>query len=176
MTRAHSLINAENIPSDLLDLQRLVFAPCGFKFSEPLLATESQEYGACSFELNGHRVQFRVAKITPTKVGQFVTVWKRTGKGPIQPFDLSDSVDLFVIAVRSESRFGVFVFPKALLCEQDIVSSHGKGGKRGIRVYPPWDVTTSRQAQKTQLWQGKYFLRVPAKGVIDSDLAGRVFF
>jgi hypothetical protein len=29
----------------------------------------------------------------PTKVGQFVTLWKRLGRGPIQPFDLSYPVE-----------------------------------------------------------------------------------
>jgi MepB protein len=48
--------------------------------------------GLCALLLNGLRVQYRVAKITPTKVGQFVTLWKRVGRGPIQPFDLSDPV------------------------------------------------------------------------------------
>ena len=30
-----------------------------------------------------------------------------------------------------------------------------------MRVYPPWDVTVSRQAQKTQKWQMAYFLEIP---------------
>ncbi|MEB9620245.1 MepB family protein [Bacillus thuringiensis] len=26
-----------------------------------------------------------------------------------------------------------------------------------MRVYPPWDKSTSRQAQKTQIWQLEFF-------------------
>jgi len=28
-------------------------------------------------------------------------------------------------------------------------------------VYPPWDITTNKQAKKTQAWQLEYFLDVP---------------
>jgi hypothetical protein len=54
-------------------------------------------------------VQYRVAKITPTKVGQFVTLWKRVGRGPIQPFELNDPVDMFVVSTRSGPHPGYFV-------------------------------------------------------------------
>jgi hypothetical protein len=46
-----------------------------------MLERESLEYAACSFKLNSMSVKFRVAKITPTKIGQFVTLWKRVSKG-----------------------------------------------------------------------------------------------
>lgn len=90
-----------------------------------------------------------------------MTLWERIGDGPIQPYDISDSVDLFVISTRQGNNFGQFVFPKAVLCKQDIVSNKGKSGKRAIRVYLPWDNSISRQDQKTQLWQLKYFLELP---------------
>jgi hypothetical protein len=38
------------------------------------MEAESAEYGAYTFELNDLSVRFRVAKITPTKIGQFVTL------------------------------------------------------------------------------------------------------
>ncbi len=37
----------------------------------------------------------------------------------------------------------------------------------GIRVYPPWDITTSAQAKKTQTWQLAYFLEAPIKKPLD---------
>ncbi|WP_261808054.1 MepB family protein [Paenibacillus sp. N3.4] len=117
--------------------------------------------------MNALSIRFRVARITPTKLGQFVTLWERIGNGPIQPYDVSDPVDFFVISARKGSAFGQFVFPKAVLCDQDIVSNKGKGGKRAIRVYPPWDNPTSRQAQKTQKWQLEYFLEIPVDTPID---------
>lgn len=132
-----------------------------------MINDESAEYGACAFELNGRSVIFRVAKITPTKVGQFVTLWKRVGSGPIQPYDVTDSIDLIVINTRNKDYFGQFVFPQAVLCEKDIVSINQIGGKRGVRVYPPWNKAVSQQAQKTQEWQLHYFLDMSVNSAID---------
>ncbi|MEI7494137.1 MAG: MepB family protein [Alphaproteobacteria bacterium] len=156
------------IPADFFVAQKFVYASCGFDCSLPQVEAKSAEYGACRFVLNGLSICFRVAKITPTKIGQFVTLWKRTGKSPIQPFDLSDSIDFFVVSVRKENVFGQFVFPKFVLFEKGIVSKNGQGGKRAIRVYPPWDKTTSSQAQKTQKWQLEYFLEIPNDRPVDN--------
>ncbi len=147
-----------SIHSDLADALELVYKPENILCTEIQAETESVEYGAHSFKLNNYNIRFRVAKITPTKVGQFVTLWKRVAGGPIQPYDVADSVDLFVINVRKDSNLGQFVFPKTVLYEQDIVSSNAQGGKRAIRVYPPWDTGLNTQAKKTQKWQLKYFL------------------
>jgi len=68
---------------------------------------------------------------------------------------------MYDISTRSGSHFGQFVFPKHVLLQRDIVSDQGKGGKRAIRVYPPWDKPTSKQALKTQQWQLEHFLEVP---------------
>ncbi len=135
---------------------------------------ESQEYGACEFELNNHRIKFRVAKITPTKIGQFVTLWKRIENGPIVPFDMADPVDLFVVCVRKGQQFGQFVFPKNVLHEKGFVSKDGKGGKRAMRVYPPWDMADSPQAKKTQTWQLKYFFEI--QPAIDAEIITFLFF
>ncbi|MGG0287749.1 MepB family protein [Peribacillus butanolivorans] len=163
----NSWASSETIHSDLLATKELVFSPCRFEFSQPLIEAQNAEYGAYIFKLNTLTVRFRVAKITLTKVGQFVTLWERIGDGVIQPYDVSEPVDLFVISTRKGNNFGQFVFPKAVLCDQNIVSNKGKGGKRAIRVYPPWDKPTSRQAQKTQIWQLKYFIEIPINKPID---------
>lgn len=147
-----------SIHSDLAVALDLIYKPANILCTEIQPETESVEYGGHSFKLNNCNIRFRVAKITPTKIGQFVTLWKREMGGPIQPYDMADSVDLFVISVRKESNLGQFVFSKAVLYEQDIVSNDGQGGKRAIRVYPPWDKTLNTQAKKTQKWQLKYFL------------------
>jgi hypothetical protein len=49
-------------------------------------------------------------------------------------------------------------FLKSVLADKGIITKNGKEGKRGIRVYPPWDIATNKQAEKTQSWQTKYFL------------------
>lgn len=160
--------NAAGMPGDLLVAKELVYDPSGFTCSQPVPEAESAEYGACEFTLDGFSVKFRVAKTTPTKVGQFVTVWKRCASKPIQPFDAEDPVDLFVISTREGQRFGQFVFPRDVLCERGIVSRNGSGGKRAFRVYPPWVTTTSRQARNTQTWQLNHFLHVPEHEPIDT--------
>jgi len=137
--------------------------------------SESKEYGACSFAMNNRRIKFRVGKITPTKVGQFVTLWKRVGMGPISPYDVEDPIDLFVISVRNRQHFGQFVFPKAILREKGIVSQGGKGGKRAMRLYPPWDITDNRQAEKTQAWQTGYFFEISPDTCVDIVKVRRLF-
>jgi hypothetical protein len=37
------------------------------------MENESADYGTSEFTLNNYAIKFRVGKITPTKVGQFVT-------------------------------------------------------------------------------------------------------
>ncbi|MFF4410801.1 MepB family protein [Streptomyces sp. NPDC001262] len=161
--------------SDLLAAKERVYDPSGFSCSQPVPEAESAEYAAHEFTLDGLSVRFRVAKTTPTKAGQFVTVWQRSAEGPIRPFDVGDSVDLFVISCRDGDRFGQFVFPADELCERGILSRNGTGGKRAFRVYPPWVTTTSRQARNTQAWQVKYFLPTGEAGAVDLERAGSLY-
>ncbi len=150
------------LPPDLL-LTLAEFSALGYACSGPNPEAESRDYGAHTFEVNGHRAAFRVAKTTPTKAGQFVTLWQRTaqGSGPIRPFDSSDGIGLFVVSVRGEAGFGQFVFPQSVLIEHGVVSQDFIGGKRAIRVYPPWSEPGSRAAKATQRWQSEHFYPIP---------------
>lgn len=161
------------IPALLLETKTLIFDRCGLEITKAIKEKESAAYGAYQFELNTQKILFRVAKTTPTKVGQFVALWKRNG--PIQPFDLSDDITFFIINTKSRGRFGQFVFPKSVLSHQGILSTDSKEGKRGIRVYPSWDVTTNKQAQKTQKWQLNYFLEIPLDKPIDLNRANLLY-
>lgn len=96
----------------------LVFNTCNFTVSTIVFENESLEYCACKFEINKLKAVFRAAKITPTKTGQFVTLWKRNINEPIQPFDATDSIDLVIINTKTEHHFGQFVFPKNVLIEK----------------------------------------------------------
>ncbi|MEU4562739.1 MepB family protein [Actinoplanes sp. NPDC023936] len=145
---------------DLRAAKTLVYDPSGLICSRPLPERESADYCAHSFLVNGLSVRFRTGKTTPTKVGQFVTLWVRSESGPIRPLDAADAVDLVVISTRDTRHPGQFVFPLEALCERGIVSSNHSGGKRGFRVYPPGVTATSRQAIHTQAWQLGYFLPV----------------
>ena len=152
---------------NLIAAKKFIYDPCKMIATLPVMEPESTEYGAFIFRLNDFNIRFRVGKITPTKIGQFVTLWKRSSTGPIEPFDASDPIDIFVISVRRGENFGQFVFPKSVLCEKKICSVNSKGGKRAIRVYPPWDKTISKQAKKTQEWQIQYFFEIPEDGSVD---------
>lgn len=137
---------------------------------------ESAEYRACSFELNGNTIQFHISKITPTKTGQFVTIWKRNKEGITEPFDILDDIDFVIITSKSGDNLGQFIFPKSVLADKGIITRNGKEGKRGIRVYPPWDIVTSKQAEKTQSWQTKYFLTIKNDNSTDLDLINKLIY
>lgn len=161
--------------NDLKLAKELVYDKCGFDFTNAILYKESLEYGACTFELNGKKIQYRVAKITPTKTGQFVTIWKRNKEEITTPFDVSDPIYFIIISARKDDNFGQFIFPKSVLFKEGILSGNNKKGKRGIRVYAPWDLTENKQAIKTQQWQIAYFLEIKDNNSIDFDLVEKLF-
>lgn len=163
------------IHSDLVDAQKLAYEPSGLTCHDVAQEAESQEYGACTFKMNNQRIIFRVAKITPTKIGQFVTFWKRIGSGPIMPYDMADHFDSLIVSVRNGEHFGQFAFPKAVLLAQGVISQNGIGGKRAIRVYPPWDATDSKQAKNTQAWQIQYFFQIHPEEEINTSKVHRLF-
>ena len=163
------------IHPDLLAAQKLAYEPNDLVIDKLVKEMESEEYGAFTFEINRRQIKFRVGKITPTKIGQFVTLWKRVGNGPIQPYDLADPIDLFVVSVRTSAHFGQFIFPKTVLYEKGIVSKEGKGGKRAMRVYPPWDATESRQAKNSQTWQMLYFFEISPDPCLNASRIQKLF-
>ncbi|MBK8831584.1 MAG: MepB family protein [Saprospiraceae bacterium] len=156
-------------------INELVYTKCGLHLSSLKLNSESVAYGACSFELNGLKIEHRTSKSTPTKTGQFVTIWKRGKDGITTPFENSDDIDFVVITSRHAENLGQFIFPKAVLLEEGIFSQNGKGGKRGIRVYPPWDIAQSKQAAKTQSWQTKYFMTLKGDNTNGIDRIRQLF-
>mgnify|MGYP003635188015 CR=1 FL=1 len=137
-----------------------IYAKCALDISDFKLEPESKEYDACQFKLNGKHMINRNAKITPKKVGQFVTFWKRNGNGPIEPFKETDKIDFYTVNVRTENAFGQFVFPKSELIKKGIISTEKKEGKRAFRVYPKWDIAKNKQAERTQKWQLNYFYEI----------------
>ncbi|MDO6430076.1 MepB family protein [Flavitalea sp. BT771] len=161
--------------NDLRIVKELVYDKCGFRLTNLQLNAESVAYGACSFKLDGQTIEHRVSKITPAKTGQFVTIWRRNMEGITAPFDIFDDIDLVVITSRTGDNIGQFVFPTSVLAEKGIISQNGKDGKRGIRVYPPWDTVTNRQAEKTKSWQAEYFLTIKSDHSTDLDLTRKLF-
>ena len=162
-------MNSESFESDLQLAEKLLYNECGFQLQHLVWNSESANYGACSFELNNKLIQYRVANITPTKIGQFVAIWKRNNEGITAPFDVSDSLDFMIISVRDSENFGQFIFPKSVLVSHGIISQNEKGGKRGIRVYAPWDKPENKQAIKTQAWQVNYFVEIRENSHLDLE-------
>ena len=156
-----------NVYSEIEILNQLVFKPCGIEINEVKQEAESQAYFAHQLQIDGQKTLFRKAKITPTKTGQFVAIWKRNEHGITVPYDVLDDFEFFIIATRKDKNFGIFIFPKTVLQQHQVLSTSDTLGKRGIRVYPSWDLTINKQSQKTQLWQLKYFLELSENKKID---------
>ena len=137
-----------------------IYKKCDLVVSNFKWEMESKEYEACRFNLDNLKIISRNAKITPKKVGQFVTFWKREINQPIAPFDENDDLDFFVVNLQDDKQKGQFVFPKSFLVKNGIISTAKKEGKRAFRIYPPWDVTKSKQAAQSQKWQLEFFYEI----------------
>ncbi|RON44749.1 MepB family protein [Pseudomonas frederiksbergensis] len=163
--------------TDLSAAIEQIYKPAGMALTDEVRREEeSAEYGACRFGLDGQSMVFRVAKTTPTKIGQFVTLWKRpTPASEIAPLDTGDGVSFVVVSVADATHRGQFVFDLKVLAAKGVMSIDGEGGKRAIRVYPPWSRPVAKQAIKTQQWQLKYFLAIDPSGNADPFQVRRLF-
>lgn len=120
---------------------------------------QNVKYGAGTFQLATKTIRFRVANVTPTKIGQFVAFWQKDEQNRNQPYSYEETPDFVVITTfKDDQQFGQFVFPKELLLEQNILASPSTKGKMSLRVYPAWDQPTSKQAMNSQNWQLPYFV------------------
>ncbi|MXO06238.1 MepB family protein [Flavobacterium sp. HBTb2-11-1] len=160
---------------DLVFCKESIFDKADLQIASLQKENESEEYSAFRFQLNNRNICYREAKITPTKTGQFVTLWKRNQSGIIEPFDYSDDIDFVIVTVRKDQNWGQFIFPKKTLLEKGIFSTQNKEGIRATRVYPPWDETTSKQAQKTQKWQLDYFFNFTNQNNVDLNELRKIF-
>lgn len=120
------------------------------------LEEESKEYAACKFMIGNLSIISRIAKVTPTKIGSFVTFWKRENNGPIMPYHISDNFDFLIVNIVSQNNKGIFIFPKSALLQHNIISGSSEG-KRAFRIYTPWDKPISKQGVKSKKWQIEYF-------------------
>jgi len=150
------------MPYELQIANAMIYQPCGLAIHSIIPEAESRDYNAHTFFINNSFVHYRSAKITPTKAGQFVTLWKRNADGPIQPLSAADAFDLCIIATQHANHFGQFIFTKDILSKHGILASTLRDGKRGFRVYLPWDAGLNKQAQKTQQWQLNHFIDLSA--------------
>ncbi|OCB76648.1 MepB family protein [Flavobacterium crassostreae] len=160
-----------NVPClELKWIADVVLQGCGLPLTDLVVGLESSDYAACDFMVRDKSVKFRVAKVTPTKSGLFVAIWKRNANNSTAPLDASDVFDFYMIATKVGSLFGVFVFPRSVLLDNKIISTANSVGKRGFRVYPPWQLATNKQALRTQIWQQKCFLDLSDASALDLKL------
>lgn len=148
------------LPEALKQINSLVLKPLKLVLTNIEAETESKNYAAHRFKIGNKNIIFRVANKTPTKTGQFVTTWKRNQHGITIPFNVTDNIDFFIIALQQHENFGIFILPQLALLQNKILASKIVTGKRGIRLYASWDITTNKQAQKTQLWQAAFFINL----------------
>ncbi|WOV83682.1 MepB family protein [Sporosarcina jeotgali] len=139
-------------------VNRLVYHPNHFTIQDIQEERQNSEYGAGRFLLNTKSIRFRVAAITPKKIGQFVALWEKDETNKNQPFTYDNTPDFVVINTFTEDHFGQFVFPKEVLAARSILRSDHSNGKMAFRVYPSWDTPASKQAIATQRWQLPYFI------------------
>lgn len=154
------MIEIKRLNKNLIEVKAKVYDKLSLNISKMENELEGIEYDACQFELNGMKIISRSAKITPKKAGQFVTFWKRNQNGKTAPYSQNDPFDFYVINVNYGDRYGQFVFPKSELINKGFITSEKMKGKRGFRVYPVWDKTQNKQAEKTQKWQMNYFYEI----------------
>ena len=142
----------------LNQIENLFLKINGQKITNLTPEKECEAYLGYNFTQNTQNFKFRKAKVTPKKVGQFVTLWKRNSEKQTEPFNETDIFDFFIFVTEEDEKLGFFIFPKTLLIEQHILTTKLKEGKRGFRLYPTWTTTANKQAKKTQAWQSYYFI------------------
>ncbi|HAG42584.1 MAG TPA: mep operon protein MepB [Clostridium sp.] len=121
---------------------------------------QNSEYAGGTFQLNHRTVRFRMSKVTPNKVGQFVSFWEKDENMQNQAFPYESAPDLLVITCITDNKLGQFVFPKEILLKKKILRTCLQKGKMAMRVYPIWDTPISNQAIETQKWQLLYFVNL----------------
>lgn len=118
---------------------------------------QHSDYEAAVAILGAEAWRVRTARITPTKPGAFVAVWRRARDGSTQPFDVDGPTTGLIVLVEEEPRFGCFRFTTAHLDALGVVRSARRPGKRGFRVYPAWCSGLNTQAARTQRAQAPAF-------------------
>ncbi len=139
----------------------------GFLSSQNLLVSgrlavwaeeQNIDYESAVFMQNGELWRWRTARITPAKPGAFVALWRRNSQGSTEPFDATDECAGVMIGVADDDGSGIFTFTNKDLERLGIYQSTAQPGKRGFRLYMPWNDRLNRQAQRTKEAQAQFFL------------------
>ncbi|OJE44981.1 mep operon protein MepB [Bacillus proteolyticus] len=139
-------------------LDERIYQPNNLFITNQKEEKQNSEYAGGIFQLNNRSIRFRVSKITPNKIGQFVSFWEKGASMRNQAFSYDLAPDLLVITCIADNKLGQFIFPKEILLKEKILKTQNQKGKMAMRVYPIWDKPASNQAKKSQLWQLQYFV------------------
>ncbi len=66
-----------NFNDTIRNLNNLVYKPNNLMLTNLKEEKQNAEYVGCLFHLNNKTIRFRVSKITPNKIGQFVSFWEK---------------------------------------------------------------------------------------------------
>lgn len=130
----------------------------------PVAEEQSGDYESGRVVIGGELWRIRTARVTPTKPGAFVAVWRRAQDGGTEPFDGADECAGLLVLVEDGELAGIFRFTRADLVRLGITSSPTAPGKRGFRVYPSWCDGLNAQAARTQRTQAAAFTDLSARG------------
>ena len=81
---------------NLSQIKSLVYDFIDYEILDLEIELESQEYDAYRFRLNEKSIISRSGKITPKKVGQFVSFWERNTQGITQPIKNTSPFDYYI--------------------------------------------------------------------------------
>ncbi|WP_142311865.1 MepB family protein [Bacillus wiedmannii] len=142
------------------NLNNIIYKPNNLLIANLKEEKQNAEYAGYLFHLNHNSIRFRVSKITPNKIGQFVSFWEKDDNMQNQAFSYEAAPDLLVITCIDDNKLGQFIFPKEILLKEKILKTQSQKGKMAMRVYPIWDTPVSNQAKKSQMWQLQYFVDI----------------
>lgn len=147
-----------NFNDIIQNLNNIVYKPNDLIITNLKEERQNSEYAGALFHLNNKTIRFRVSKITPNKIGQFVSFWEKNENMQNQAFSYDAAPDLLVITCINDHKLGQFIFTKEILLEEKILKIQSQKGKMAMRVYPIWDNPVSNQAKKSKMWQLQYFI------------------
>ncbi|RZU62765.1 MepB family protein [Zhihengliuella halotolerans] len=125
---------------------------------------QNSDYESGIVDINGEHWRIRTARITPTKAGAFVAVWRRNADGETEPFPADEAVSGLMVFVVDGHRRGCFRFTSERLAELGITRGNRSPGKRGFRLYPSWCEDLNPTAARAQAAQASSFSVLNANG------------
>ncbi|PGK33826.1 mep operon protein MepB [Bacillus anthracis] len=147
-----------NFNDTIRNLNNIVYKPNNLMITNLKEEKQNAEYAGCLFHLNNKTIRFRKSKVTPNKIGQFVSFWEKDENMRNRAFSYEAVPDLLVITCIADNKLGQFIFSKEILLKEKILRTPSQTGKMAMRIYPVWDTTDSNQAKKNQTWQLQYFV------------------